>query len=411
MAYRQVTTVQTLTPGAKPETIPIPRVFLSPIRDDLVRCVHRDLAKNARQAYAVSDKAGMQSSAESWGTGRAVSRVPRVPGSGTHRAGQGAFANMCRGGRMFSPTKIWRRWHRKVNINQRRYAVCSALAASALPPLVMARGHRISQVPEIPLVIDDNDFKDVKKTKKAVEILKALHAYEDVEKVKESRNIRCGKGKMRNRRYVQRKGPLIVYGRDSSFLRAFRNIPGIELCNVRRLNLLQLAPGGHLGRFIIWTKDAFKQLNDVFGTPKHDAKFKTDYRPPRAIITNPDITGIINSEDIQSVLRDKKPRIRCVPRKKNPLKNFGVMVRLNPFALAARRRQLLLEQKRRKQKRVAQAKKIPLKKRSLKRNVKTMRKQRLRFYQQILLKEQIEEKLAREAEYKKAREESATAKK
>jgi large subunit ribosomal protein L4e len=118
----------------------------------------------------------------------------------------------------------------------------------------------------------------VKKTKKAVEILKALHAYEDVEKVKESRNIRCGKGKMRNRRYVQRKGPLIVYGRETSFLKAFRNIPGIELCNVRRLNLLQLAPGGHLGRFIIWTKDAFKQLNDVFGTPKHDARFKKGYR-------------------------------------------------------------------------------------------------------------------------------------
>lgn len=41
---------------------------------------------------------------------------------------------------------MWRRWHRKVNINQKRYAVCSALAASALPSLVLARGHRIEQV-------------------------------------------------------------------------------------------------------------------------------------------------------------------------------------------------------------------------------------------------------------------------
>ena len=40
---------------------------------------------------------------------------------------------------------MWRRWHRKVNINQKRYAVASALAASALPSLVMARGHRIEQ--------------------------------------------------------------------------------------------------------------------------------------------------------------------------------------------------------------------------------------------------------------------------
>ena len=36
----------------------------------------------------VSAKAGHQTAAESWGTGRAVSRIPRVPGGGTHRAGE-----------------------------------------------------------------------------------------------------------------------------------------------------------------------------------------------------------------------------------------------------------------------------------------------------------------------------------
>jgi len=103
-------------------------------------------SKNQQQPHAVFQKAGHQTAAESWGTGRAVSRIPRVPGGGTHRAGQGAFGNMCRGGRMFAPSKIWRRWHRKININQKRYAVVSALAASAIPALVMARGHRIEQV-------------------------------------------------------------------------------------------------------------------------------------------------------------------------------------------------------------------------------------------------------------------------
>ena len=28
----------------------------------------------------------------------------------------------------------------------------------------------------------------------------------------------------------------------------------------------QLAPGGHVGRFIIWTKGAFDKLDDIFGT-------------------------------------------------------------------------------------------------------------------------------------------------
>jgi len=65
-----------------------------------------------------------------------------VSGGGTNRSGQGAFGNMCRGGRMFAPTKTWRRWHRHINVNQRRYALCSALAASAVPALIMAKGIR-----------------------------------------------------------------------------------------------------------------------------------------------------------------------------------------------------------------------------------------------------------------------------
>ena len=146
-ASRPLVTIQAAGKDAQSsEQATLPVVFTAPIRPDIIRAVHTGIAKNKRQPYAVKFEAGMQSSAESWGTGRAVSRIPRVPGGGTHRAGQGAFGNMCRGGRMFAPTKTWRRWHRKVNINQKRYAVASALAASALPSLVLARGHRIETV-------------------------------------------------------------------------------------------------------------------------------------------------------------------------------------------------------------------------------------------------------------------------
>ncbi|MBL2080930.1 50S ribosomal protein L4, partial [Klebsiella pneumoniae] len=94
-------------------------------------------------------------------------------------AGQAAFGNMCRGGRMFAPNKPWRRWSRKINQGQRQYAVASALAASALPSLVLARGHRVEQVEEVPLVIADS-IESVKKTKEAVELLKTIKAYNDV---------------------------------------------------------------------------------------------------------------------------------------------------------------------------------------------------------------------------------------
>ena len=55
------------------------------------------IAKNKRQAYAVSEKAGHQTSAESWGTGRAVARIPRVGGGGTHRSGQVCGNTFCSG--------------------------------------------------------------------------------------------------------------------------------------------------------------------------------------------------------------------------------------------------------------------------------------------------------------------------
>lgn len=192
------------------------------------------------------------------------------------RHDQAAFGNMCRGGRMFAPTKTWRKWHVKVNQGQRRFAVVSALAASALPSLVLARGHRIEGTEEIPLVISSS-VESLVKTKEAVALLKAINAYADVTKVSNSRKTRAGKGKIRGRRHRQRRGPLIVYNEDNGIVKAFRNLPGVEVVNVRRLNLLQLAPGGHLGRFVIWTEDAFGLLDEVFGTFDTASVYKKDY--------------------------------------------------------------------------------------------------------------------------------------
>lgn len=154
---------------------------------------------------------------------------------------------------MFAPTKTWRRWHVKVNQNEKRYATASAIAASAVTSLVLARGHRVEQVAELPLVVS-NDFESVSKTKDAIAVLKALGANKDIVRVIKSKKIRAGKGKLRNRRFVQRKGPLVVYANDNGLTNALRNVPGVDVAHVSRLGLLQLAPGAHLGRFVIWTQ-------------------------------------------------------------------------------------------------------------------------------------------------------------
>jgi len=338
---RPAITVYSATDGKPVSQTKLASVFDSPIRLDVVRHVHRDMSKNHRQPYAVSRWAGHQSSAESWGTGRAVARIPRVPGGGTHRAGQGAFGNMCRGGRMFGPTKTYRRWHRRINKNQRRYALVSALAASSSAALVMARGHRVDQISEIPLVIADETIVKIAKTKAAVAVLKTLGAYADVQKVIDSKKIRAGKGKMRNRRYVKRRGPLIIYDQKAPFLRAFRNIPGVDFCCVTRLNLLRLAPGGHLGRFVIWTKGAIAQLDSLYGTYKKGSVLKSGFRLPRVAITNSDLGRLINSQEVQSHLRRKKKAQKYVVHKKNPLKNLGFLIKLNPYAKTQRRRTIL----------------------------------------------------------------------
>jgi large subunit ribosomal protein L4e len=162
-----------------------------------------------------------------------------------------------------------------------------------------------------------------------------------MEKVKASRKLRAGKGKMRNRRHVQRLGPLVVYNEDQGIVRAFRNLPGVELAQVERLNLLQLAPGGHMGRFIIWTKAAFDRLNEIYGAVDTASKLKSGYTLPRNIMGNSDLTRIINSDEIQSKLRPTNTKVVRARHKKNPLKNLGVLVRLNPYALSLRRAELL----------------------------------------------------------------------
>ena len=337
MAARPLVSVIDTSGKPAGTTVPLPAVFTAPIRPDVVHFVHSCMAKNSRQAYGVNVNAGKQHSAESWGTGRAVSRIPRVPGGGTHRAGQAAFGNMCRGGRMFAPTKTWRRWHRKVNVGLKRYAVASALAASALPSLVTARGHRIAAVPELPLVVDDA-AESVTKTAKAVALLTALGAGADVARARESRNIRAGKGKMRNRRYVSRRGPLLVYGGDGAVSRAFRAIPGVDVASVDALNLLQLAPGGHVGRFIVWTQSAFDRLDALFGAGDGaPASARKGYTLPRHIMANADVARLVNSDEVQSVVRAPRAPTRRAGLRKNPLKNLGAMLKVNPYAKTAKR--------------------------------------------------------------------------
>lgn len=222
----------------------------------------------------------------------------------------------------------------------RRYAVASALAASSVPALLLARGHQVSTVPEVPLVINSEVFAGgaIARTSSAVGLLKSVGASADVEKVKASRKLRAGKGKLRGRRHRQRRGPLVIYdpevdGKELSL--AFRNISGVETSSVFALNLLQLAPGGHLGRFIIWTSAAFKALDNIYGSTTTPSDLKKDFLLPSPVVQQADIGRLINSSEVQSVIRaaiGQARTKRAGVQKKNPLHNKQVLLRLNPYA-------------------------------------------------------------------------------
>merc|ERR1711939_540544 len=227
---------------------------------------------------------------------------------------------------MFAPTKVWRKWHQKINLGQKRFATASAIAASS--------------VPEVPLVVSSKAVEGAAlvKTSAAVALLKAVGAGPDIVKVQKSRKLRAGKGKMRNRRHRMRRGPLVVYNPETDgqeLVRAFRNIPGVETSSVFALNLLQLAPGGRLGRFIIWTSSAFGALDTIYGSTTEASALKKDFLLPSNLVSNADITRLINSSEVQSVLKEPKGYAttkRSSVQKKNPLRNRQVLLRLNPYA-------------------------------------------------------------------------------
>ena len=117
-------------------------------------------------------------------------------------------------------------------------------------------------------------------------------------------------------------------------------LTSLSCLSIYRLNVLQLAPGGHLGRFVIWTKGSFEKLDSIYGTYTTKSATKVDYMLPRSSMTNADLARLINSEEIQSVVRPAAAEPKRLPRKKNPLKNLAAMARLNPYVMIHRRNEL-----------------------------------------------------------------------
>jgi large subunit ribosomal protein L4e len=241
--------------------IDLPEIFNAPCRPDLIKRAVVAMQANRRQPYGASRdfRAGMGHSAEWWGKGRGVSRVPRIKNSI-----RGAQSPGCVGGRRAHPPRAERDWSKKINKKERKKAFASAIAATADKKLVEARGHMFDTTYTLPIVLE-NKLEDISTSKELVKLLVALNVYEDIMRVKNNIKIRAGKGKMRNRRYRIRKSILFVANDTSKLYKSARNLLGIDVCTSKNLNTELLAPGGIPGRLTIFSENALAYFKNIRG--------------------------------------------------------------------------------------------------------------------------------------------------
>ncbi len=249
----------TLTGKASKESLDLPAQFDTPYRPDVIRRAVLALQSRRRQPHGVDELAGKRNTAESWQTGHGRSRVPRVKGSGTGAANKAAFAPGTVGGRVAHPPEARKILVEQINAKENRLAIRSAIAASANPKLVAARGHKIDNIPNIPLIVSSR-LESLSTTKEVQDILTALGCGDDLDRASNGRSIRAGKGKMRGRKMKVPKSILIIIGQDSGIGKAARNLPGVDIAEVHGLNAELLAPGTHAGRLVVWTTSAIDRL-------------------------------------------------------------------------------------------------------------------------------------------------------
>jgi len=230
--------------------IDLPGIFDTEYRPDLIKKAVLSLQSRRYQPHGTNPRAGLNTSAESWGSGRGVAQVPRIKGGN-----RVARIPQAVGGRAAHPPRTEKVLIEKINKKESRKAIRSALAATASEDLVRARGHQFSCT--LPVVMEDR-LEACTKTGEVIAALEAAGIAGDLVRAKTTRKVRPGRGKMRGRRYKQRKSVLIVTGDEP--LRAARNIPGVDAVTVGELNAELLAPGTHAGRLTVYTESAIRKL-------------------------------------------------------------------------------------------------------------------------------------------------------
>jgi large subunit ribosomal protein L4e len=252
--------------GSEKNTIDLPRVFESKIREDIVAKVLE--SKKRQQPYSPSPVAGKQHSAKGlvvharhvWrsGYGRGQSRVPRKIFSrkGSQFNWEGAEVPQAKGGMRAHPPKVIQFMKNlKINKKELKIAFESALSATAQEKYLIKKYPTLKKLDKkIPFVVSSEILK--LKTKELLKSIKSILGNELFEKAIIKKSVRAGKGKLRGRKYKTNAGMIFIVGKNEKLK---TNL--FEIQNVKKLGIEDLARGG-VGRLTIYTEEAIKNLGE-----------------------------------------------------------------------------------------------------------------------------------------------------
>ncbi len=248
--------------GNKEEEIELPYIFNTIYRPDLIHKAFVHIQTLKFQPKGTDPLAGERTSAESRNTGLGIARLARVKGSGFPRAGQAAGVSGVVKGRATHPPTSEKIIIKRLNKKEKRLALASAIAVTAVKEIVVNRGHILSNSIELPIIIS-NEIEKINKTKDLINVLTSLGLKDDLERVRSRIKRRTGVARRRGRAKRVGKSALIVVKDDTNLKRAGGSIPGIDIVRVDRLSILHLAPGSNAGRLTIWSKNSLEYLNNM----------------------------------------------------------------------------------------------------------------------------------------------------
>ena len=235
-------------------------MFSTPLRPDVIKRAVLAIQSSRLQPQGRDPMAGKRTTAESRGTGSAIARVPRIKGG----SGRAAFAPSTVKGRQPHPPRAEKKIVKNIPKKEAKLALFSAIAATAQKETVASRGHKVENVVQIPLIVD-NAIEGLTRAKDVEATLASLGvSTDDITRVRDSRNVRAGKGKHRGRKMKQAVGPLIVVVENKGLVNAASNVPGVQVTTVANLNTEMLAPGTHPGRLTLWTNGAIETLDKLY---------------------------------------------------------------------------------------------------------------------------------------------------